>query len=118
MDVYHFTILSMGHKHISEQSVLEIENGSKKAQESKIADISNLRYQHCYFEEFDPNKPDTDVQLIFTLRVNFLPARPVYIDIRNLRELILSMTSNISHSESFAFRKELLDLLHHYEKIS
>lgn len=110
----------MGHKHISEQSVKELRSKEKGAESSGVvSDMASWsKYKHCYFEEVDINNPEAYPILIFTVRVNYLPSKPVYIDIRNLRELILNMTSEISNHESIKLRRDLLDLLSHYEKIS
>lgn len=104
----------MAHKQISENEVSQLR--SKKSDSNNIAPSD--RYQHSYFIEIDPNNSNIQEYLVFTVKVKFLPGKPVYIDIRNLRDLISSMTRTLRNSETIKFKNELLDLLHHYEKIS
>lgn len=104
----------MSHKHLSEYEFKTMR--TKKNEESEI-DFSE-RYKHCYFIETDPTNTFVQDYLVFTVRVNFLPRKPVYIDIINLKDLISSMTRTLRNSETIKFKNELLDLLHHYEKIS
>jgi hypothetical protein len=104
----------MTHKSINET---ELQNMRRKGSDtSEIVDSS--RYTHKYFVEVDITNTFVQDYLIFTVRVNFLPRKPVYIDIINLKELISSMTRTLRNSETIKFKNELLDLLHHYEKNS
>lgn len=104
----------MTHKSINE---IELQNMRRKGSDnSEIVDSS--RYTHKYFVEFDPTNTFVQEYLVFTVRVNFLPRKPVYIDIITLRELISSMTRTLRNSETIKFKNELLDLLNTYEKNS
>jgi len=106
----------MSYKSLSENKVIEMR--STEAIEPITQETSEIRYKHTYFIESDPANPLVQDYLIFTIKVNFLPSKPVYIDIANLRDLIYSMTSNSKSSETVKFKNELLDLLKHYAKIS
>lgn len=104
----------MAHKHISENEVSQLRSNKGAVPYLSLSE----RYQHSYFVEIDPNNSNIQEYLVFTVKVKYLPGSPVYIDIRNLRDLISSMTRTLRNSETIKFRNELLDLLHHYEKIS
>lgn len=75
------------------------------------------KYKHVYFEEHNQQETEQTI-LIFTIRANFLPARPVYIDIDGLRELIISMSGNLSNAEAINLKKDVLELLKTYKQKS
>jgi hypothetical protein len=99
-------------------------SGSKLYQLIKDSDLLEPsdnelpRYSHTYYIEPDEDAPLDKEYIIFTVKVNYLPTRPVYIDIKNLIDLIYSMTSKSSNGETLKFRSELLDLLNNYAKTS
>jgi hypothetical protein len=103
----------MNRKQLSGSKLFEI---IKHSELSDVIDADFPRYSHDYFIEADEDSPLDREYIIFTVRVNYLPARPVYIDIKNLIDLIYSMTSKCSNGETLKFRSELLDLLNNYAK--
>ncbi len=108
----------MGYKHINEHTVKAMRKNekAKHADDSKVTDVCSWdRYKHCYFEDLTVTHNDyKDPMLVFTVRVNFLPAKPVYIDIDNLRELISSLASRFSSTDAKELKSEILDLLSYY----
>lgn len=108
----------MGYKHINEQTVRNMRKSEKNkyADNSVVTDICSWdRYKHCYFEDLTVTHDDyKDPMLVFTVRVNFLPAKPVYIDIDNLRELISSLGSKFHSQEAKELKTEIIELLTYY----
>ena len=113
----------MSYKHISEETVKSMRGKEKNKyseQKSEVSDVSSWqRYKHCYFEDLTVTHNDyKDPMLVFTVRINYLPAKPVYIDIDNMRELISSLASRFSHPEAKELRSEIIELLTYYRQIT
>lgn len=105
----------MSVKQISDSKLFQLIRDSKCFDS---IDTESPRYSHSYFTEPDEQFPLDLEYIIFTIKANHLPRKPVYIDISNLRDLISSMTGTLRNSETIKFKNELLDLLNKYEKIS
>lgn len=110
----------MGYKHITEEVLkqMRVKEKNKLSDSHEVTDVAGWnRYRHCYFEDLTVTHNEyTDPMLVFTVKVNYLPAKPVYIDIGNLLELISSLSTKYRTSEAKELKDEIVDLLIFYRQ--
>ena len=102
----------------------EIKRDARNTKEVQITkelpyNPDEARYTHNHYDDTKITCDEfQEPTIVFTVKVNYLPGRPVYIDIENMIEFINSLAKQYKHRDVNALKDEIIDLLKHYRKTS